>query len=74
MTAPAPLDEATAKRRFLLFVLFKFGGLGALVAGVLLARGGSKFAGIALLVIGAASLFVRPRHLGLTAPPPTPTP
>jgi len=51
-----------------LFVLFKFGGLGALVAGTLLARGGVNLAGVALLVMGAASLFVRPRHLGLTPP------
>lgn len=63
------LSAAEAKRRFFIYLVIKLAGLGALFAGVLLSRGGfTPVGGIALLV-GAISLFVRPRMLGLTTRP-----
>ena len=67
---PGPiLSPAEAKKRFLLYVLLKFFGLGALFAGALLARGGPTPLAIIVLLAGALSLFVRPKHIGLTTRP-----
>lgn len=66
---PTILSAATAKRRFLLYLLLKLSGLAALFGGVLLAREGLSAPSVLLLVAGAASLFVRPKLLGLTTRP-----
>lgn len=67
---PGPiLSRQEARRRFLLYFGLKLAGLGALAAGLFLSRGGLSAAGVVLVVLGAASIAVRPRHLGLTTKP-----
>ena len=63
------LSPAEAKKRFFLYLVLKLGGLGALFGGVLMARGGISILSGVLFVAGAASLFVRPKTLGLTTRP-----
>lgn len=63
------LSAAEARKRFLLYVLLKMAGLAALFGGVFLARAGLSALSVVLLVAGAASLFVRPKLLGLTTRP-----
>lgn len=60
------MDVATAKRRFALYFGLKLLGLAALFGGVFLGREGLNVPAVALLLVGAASLFVRPKLLGLT--------
>ena len=60
------LDPATARKRYLAYVLFRFAGLGLLFAGVWLGRGGASIPSVAMTLLGGATLFVRPRHLGLS--------
>ena len=69
--APDPATEAIlprdeAKRRFLMYLVIRFAGLGLLGGGLLLSRQGPTIPGILLSVLGLASLFIRPRLLGLT--------
>jgi hypothetical protein len=72
----AILSVAEAKRRYLIYIAMKLVGLAALFGGVFLARGagtasamgGVSGGAIALLGVGAATLFVRPRMLGLSKP------
>jgi hypothetical protein len=67
---PTPvLSVAEAKKRFLFYFLLKIAGLAALFGGVFLGRGGVTAASVVLLLAGAASLFVRPKLLGLTTRP-----
>ncbi len=64
------LSPGEAKKRFFLYLVLKLAGLGALFAGVLMTRGGGiSIVSGALFAIGAASLFVRPKMLGLTTRP-----
>lgn len=63
------LTAAEAKKRFFSYFALKLAGLAALIGGVLLSRGGVTAVSVVLLLIGAASLFVRPRLLGLTTKP-----
>lgn len=63
------LSPGEAKKRFFIYLVLKLAGLGALFAGVLMARGGISIVSGALFVLGAASLFVRPKMLGLTTRP-----
>jgi hypothetical protein len=63
------LSSGEAKKRFFFYLVLKLGGLGALFAGVLMARGGITILSGILFVAGAASLFIRPRTLGLTTRP-----
>ncbi len=63
------LTAAEAKKRFFGYFALKLAGLAALIGGVLLSRGGVTAVSVVLLLIGAASLFVRPRLLGLTTKP-----
>jgi hypothetical protein len=68
-TPPEILPEAVAKRRLLIYTLLRLAGLAALGVGVLAFGGGlvvagGKIVGGLLVVIGAASLFIRPRLLG----------
>ena len=68
--APGPiLSPAEAKKRFLLYVLLKFFGLGALFAGALLGRDGPMPLAIIVMLAGASSLLLRPKHIGLTTRP-----
>lgn len=62
------MDVAAAKKRFALYFGLKMLGLAALFGGVFLGREGLEAPAVALLLLGAASLFVRPRMLGLTTP------
>ena len=64
------LSVAEAKRRYILYIVMKLAGLAALFGGVFLARDGATAAGLVLLGIGGATLFVRPRAMGLTTPKP----
>lgn len=63
------LSPGEAKKRFFFYLVLKLAGLGALFAGVLMARGGISILSGVLFVFGAASLFVRPKMLGLTTRP-----
>ncbi|MEY2884991.1 MAG: hypothetical protein RL490_2715 [Pseudomonadota bacterium] len=71
MTEPPILTPRTARNRFLGYFGLKLGGLAALFGGVFLAKeaGGATVVAVLLLIVGAASLFVRPKHLGLTTRP-----
>ena len=60
------LPRPEARRRFLMYLVIRFSGLGLLGGGLLLSRDGANLPGILLSVLGLASLFVRPRLLGLT--------
>ncbi len=60
------MDAATAKKRFALYFGVKLLGLAALFGGVFLGREGLNVAAVLLLLVGAGSLFVRPKMLGLT--------
>jgi len=62
------MPAAEAKKRFLLYFAVKMAGLACLFGGVFLGRDGVTLASGLLLLAGAAALFVRPRHLGLTSP------
>ncbi len=69
---PRPvLSHGEARKRFFIYLLLKIVGLMAMFGGAYLARstGPAALIGIIVLLAGAASLFVRPRHLGLTTRP-----
>ncbi|MFZ4689138.1 MAG: hypothetical protein ACOYLS_07860 [Polymorphobacter sp.] len=68
-TAPLILSPAEAKKRFAAYLLLKLTGLAALFAGVYLSRTGINAPGVILLLLGAGSMFVRPRMIGLTTRP-----
>ena len=73
MTAEAPgpiLPAKAARQRFFLFFGLKLAGLAALAAGLFLAKDGITVPAALLVLVGAASIVVRPRHLGLTKPKP----
>lgn len=63
---PEPLPPELARKRFLIFVAVRFAGLGCLFAGIWLGRDGPSVAAFAVMAPGLVSLFLRPRHLGLT--------
>ena len=66
---PEPILSATeAKKRFFVYLAIKFAGLGLLIGGLFLAQGGITIGSGLMLLVGAASFFLRPRHLGLTRP------
>lgn len=64
MARPLPPDEA--RKRYLIFLAVRLAGLAVMATGVWLLRGGHQAPGLAVVLLGGASLFVRPRHLGLT--------
>lgn len=77
MVDPAPdmapiLSPREAKKRFAAYMLLKLTGLAALFSGVYLARHGINAPSVVLLLMGAGSMFVRPRMIGLTTRPETP--
>ena len=62
----APLPAAEAKKRELVYVAVRLTGLAVMAAGVWLVREVGQAPGLAVLLLGGCSLFVRPKHLGLT--------
>ncbi|KAB7643862.1 hypothetical protein [Polymorphobacter fuscus] len=60
------MPVAEARRRYLLYVAMKLAGLAALFGGVFLVRGGHAAVGLPLMAVGAATMFIRPRMIGLT--------
>ena len=62
----APLPAAEAKKRYLVYVAVRLTGLAVLAAGVWLVREVGQAPGLAVVLLGGCSLFVRPKHLGLT--------
>jgi|GEM_PF-5825786 hypothetical protein len=58
------VPEQVAKRRLAIYTLIRLAGIGMLFGGLLLGQGGIGIASVLLLLVGAASLFIRPRMLG----------
>ena len=62
----ASLPAAEAKRRYLIFLAVRLTGLAVMATGVWLVREVGQAPGLAVVLVGGCSLFVRPKHLGLT--------
>ncbi|WP_273461370.1 hypothetical protein [Sandarakinorhabdus limnophila] len=62
----APLPAAEAKKRYLVYLALRLTGLAVMAAGVWLVREVGQAPGLAVVLLGGCSLFVRPKHLGLT--------
>jgi hypothetical protein len=62
----APLPTAEAKKRYLVYLAVRLTGLAVMAAGVWLVREVGQAPGLAVVLLGGCSLFVRPKHLGLT--------
>ncbi|WP_313669985.1 hypothetical protein [Sandarakinorhabdus sp.] len=62
----APLPAAEAKKRYLVYLAVRLTGLAIMAAGVWLVREVGQAPGLAVVLLGGCSLFVRPKHLGLT--------
>ncbi len=62
----APLPAAEAKKRYLVYLAVRLTGLAVMAAGVWLVRTAEQAPGLAVVLLGGCSLFIRPRHLGLT--------
>ncbi|OYX77348.1 MAG: hypothetical protein B7Y82_07820 [Sphingomonadales bacterium 32-65-25] len=62
----APLPAAEAKKRYLIYLAVRLTGLAVMAAGVWLVREVGQAPGLAVVLLGGCSLFVRPKHLGLT--------
>ncbi|WP_164155389.1 hypothetical protein [Sandarakinorhabdus rubra] len=60
------LSKAEARKRYLLYVGVRFFGLAVMVLGVWLSRTVGQAPGLAVVLLGGATLFIRPKHLGLT--------
>lgn len=65
MTEP-PLSRAEARKRYLIYVGVRFAGLAVMVTGLWLSQTVGQAQGLVVVLIGGLSLFVRPKHLGLT--------
>lgn len=65
MSAP-PLSPAEAKKRYIVYLAVQITGLAVMAAGVWLIREAGQVPGLIVVLLGGCSLFVRPRHLGLT--------
>lgn len=66
MTDPV-LSAAQARKRYLIYVAVRFAGLAVMAIGLWLNQTVGEAVGVAVALIGGLTLFVRPRHLGLTA-------
>lgn len=62
----APLPAAEARRKYLVFLAVRLAGLAVMFAGVWMMRALGQGPGLVAVLIGGATLFIRPRHLGLT--------
>lgn len=62
----APLPAAEARKRYLIYLAVRLTGLAVMVAGVWMVRNIGQAPGLAVVLLGGCSLFVRPKHLGLT--------
>ena len=62
----APLPAGEAKKRYLVYLAVRLTGLAVMAAGVWLVREVGQAPGLAVVLLGGCSLFVRPKHLGLT--------
>jgi hypothetical protein len=62
----APLPAAEAKKRYLIYLAVRLTGLAVMAAGVWLVREVGQAPGLAVVLLGGCSLFVRPKHLDLT--------
>jgi hypothetical protein len=62
----APLPLAEARKRYLIYVGVRFAGLAVMVTGLWLSQTVGQAAGLVVALIGGLTLFVRPKHLGLT--------
>ncbi|MBU6165830.1 MAG: hypothetical protein KGQ52_06820 [Alphaproteobacteria bacterium] len=60
----APLPPDVARRLYLRFLAVRLAGLAVMVLGVWLIRSQGQAVGLPVVLLGGASLFVRPRHLG----------
>jgi hypothetical protein len=60
---PVIVPEATAKRRLAIYTGIRLAGLAALFGAVVLAQRGIGVVSVVLLMLGAGSLFVRPKLL-----------
>jgi hypothetical protein len=63
------MAPAEARRRFLLYFGVRLLGLASLFVGIFLLARDAIPLGALCTIAGAASLFIRPRNLGLTRPP-----
>jgi hypothetical protein len=63
MPPPEIIPEAIAKRRLATYTLLRLAGLFALFSGVWLAQHGIGVLPVLLVLVGGASLFVRPKLL-----------
>lgn len=61
-----PLTRAEARKRYLIYVGVRFAGLALMVTGLWLSQTRGEAIGLAVVLLGGLSLFVRPKHLGLT--------
>ena len=61
-----PLPAAEARKRYLVYLAVRLTGLAVMATGVWLIRDVGQAPGLAVVLLGGCSLFVRPRHLGLT--------
>ena len=67
--AQPPLPVAEAKKRYLIYLAVRLTGLAVMACGVWLIRSVGEAPGLAVVLLGGCTLFVRPRHLGLTRRP-----
>lgn len=64
--AEPPLSRAEAKKRYLVFLVVRLFGLAIMALGAWLGRDHGKAIGMGVILLGGLTLFIRPRHLGLT--------
>jgi membrane-bound ClpP family serine protease len=62
----APLPPDVAKRLYLRFLILRLAGLAVMALGMWLIRTEGQAVGLGVVLLGGATLFVRPKHLGLT--------
>lgn len=64
--AEPPLSKAEAKKRYLVFLVVRLFGLAIMALGAWLGRDHGQAIGMGVILLGGLTLFIRPRHLGLT--------
>jgi hypothetical protein len=64
--AEPPLSRAEAKKRYLVFLVVRLFGLAIMALGAWLGRDHGQAIGMGVILLGGLTLFIRPRHLGLT--------